>query len=63
MCKISQIEVYNSLCNYEFICISGTYFDSSILEEDRNFQLNGYPPIRADHPNNTKTGGACIYHE
>ena len=63
MCKISQIEVYNSLCNYDFICISGTYFDSSIFEEDRNFQLNGYHPIRADYPSNTKTGGVCIYHK
>ena len=63
MCKISQIEAYNSLYNYDFICISETYFDSSILEGDRNFQLNGYHLIRADHPSNTKTGGVCIYHK
>ena len=63
MCKISQIEAYNSLYNYDFICISETFFDSSILEADRNFQLNGYQPIRADHPSNTKRGGVCIYHK
>ena len=63
MCKISQIEAYNSLYNYDFICISETYFDSSILEGDRNFQLNGYHLIRADHPSNTKRGGVCIYHK
>ena len=63
MCKISQIEAYNSLCNYDFICISETYFDSSILEGDRNFQLNAYHLIRADHPSNTKRGGVCIYHK
>ena len=28
MCKISQIKAYNSLYNYDFICISETYFDS-----------------------------------
>ena len=63
MCKISQIQAYNSLNNYNFICISETFFDSSILEIDRNFQLNGYQLIRADHPSNTKRGGVCIYHK
>ena len=63
MCQVSQIEVYNSLCNYDFICISETFFDSSTLEGDRNFQLNGYQLIRADHPSNTKSGGVCIYHK
>ena len=62
MCKISQMEAYNSLYNYNFICISETYFDSSILG-DRNFQLNGYHLIRADHPTNTKREGVCIYHK
>ena len=63
MCKISQIEAYNSLYNYDSICISETFFDPSILEEDQNFQLNGYQLIRADHPSNTKRGGVCIYHK
>ena len=63
MCKISQIEAYNSLYNYDFICVSETFFDSSILEGDRNFQLNGYQLIRADHPSNTKRGGVCIHHK
>ena len=59
---MSQIEAYNSLYNCNFICISETYFDSSILEGNRNFQLNGYHLIRADHPSNTKRRGVCIYH-
>ena len=63
ICKISQIEVCNSLYNYDFIFISETYFDSSVLEGDRNFQLSGYHHIRADHPSNTKRRGVCIYHK
>ena len=35
----------------------------SILEGERNFQLNRYHLIRADHPSNTKQGGLCIYHK
>ena len=56
------MEAYNSLYNYNFLCISETYFDSFILG-DRNFQLNGYHLIRADHPSNTKRDGVCIYHK
>ena len=63
MCEISQIEAYNPLYNYDFICISETFFGSSILEGDQNFQVNGYQLIRADHPSNTKRGGVCIYHK
>ena len=39
------------------------YFDSSILEGDSSFQLDGYKVIRADHPSNTKRGGVCIYYK
>ena len=37
-------------------------FDSSILEEDSRFQLNGYKVIRADHSINTNREGVCIYY-
>ena len=60
---ISQIEAYNSLLNHDFICISETSFDSSVLEGDRSFQLNGYDLLRADHPSNTKRGGVCIFYK
>ena len=63
MAKISQIEAYNSLFNYDVICISETYFDSSVLEGDRGFQLNGYNLLRADHQSNTKRRGVCIYYK
>ena len=35
--KITQLEAYNSLYKHDFICISETYFDSSILEGDSSF--------------------------
>ena len=61
--KITQLEAYNSLYKHDFIHISETYFDSSILEGDSSFQLDGYKVIRADHPSNTKIGGFCIYYK
>ena len=35
-------------------CISDTYFDSLVLEGDKNVQLIGYNMIRADHSINVK---------
>ena len=61
--KITQLEAYNCLYKHDFICISETYFDSSILEGDSSFQLDGYKVIRADHPSNTKRGGVYIYYK
>ena len=58
--KKNQLEAYNSLYKHNFICISETYFDSSILEIDSSFQLDGYKVIRADYLCNTKRGGVCI---
>ena len=60
--NIPQIEAYNSLYSHDFIWISETYFDSTILG-DKSFHLSGYNLLRADHLNNTKRGGACIYYE
>ena len=39
--KITQLEAYNSLYKHDFVCISEMYFDSSILEGDSSFQLDG----------------------
>ena len=59
--KISQLETYNAIYKLDFICISETFFDSSVTEEDKNIQLNGYKLMRADHPSNTKPGGVSIF--
>ena len=63
LAKIFQIEACNSLFNHDFICISETYFDSSVVEGVRSFQLNGYNLLRADHRSNRKRGDVCIYYK
>ena len=60
LAKTSKIKAYNSIFNHDFICILETYFDSSVSEGDRSFQLNGYILLKADHPSNTKQGGVYI---
>ena len=45
------------------ICISGTYLNSSIAEDDDSLQIPGYDLIRSDHPSNNKRGGIAIYYK
>ena len=44
--KLTQLEACNSLYKHDFICISETYLDSSVLEGDSSFQLDRYKVIR-----------------
>ena len=39
------------------------FFDSSIQEQDKNIQLDGYNLLRADCPSNSKQGGVCIFYK
>ena len=46
---------------HDFICLSETYLDSTI--PDSLLEIDGYNLVRADHPNNIKKGGVCIYYK
>ena len=59
--KLTQLKAYNSIYKYDFICLSETYLDSST--PDNLIEIEGYKLIRADHPDNIKRGGVCIYYK
>ena len=61
--KISLIEAFNSVQNFDIICISETFLDSTYLPDDPKLSLQGYAMIRSDHPSNTKRGGVCIFYK
>ena len=63
MIKKSLIEAYNSNHKYDFICISETYLDSSVSDDDKELAMKGYNFICADHPSNVKKGGVGIYYK
>ena len=63
MIKKSLIEAYNSNHKYDFICVSETYLDSSVSDDDKELAMEGYNCIPADHPGNVKKGGAGIYYK
>ena len=59
--KLTQLKAYISTYKHDFICLSETYLDSSIL--DNLIEIEGYNLVRADHPANIKRGGVIIYYK
>ena len=57
--RVSLIEAYNSVFNYDLIGIVETHLDSTV-EKDK-LALNGYSFIKANHPQNVKRGGVGLH--
>ena len=59
LCIIKSLLIHSQV---DVICISETYLDSDTSREEPNLERVGYTLIKADHPSNTKRGGACLYY-
>ncbi len=57
--RLSLIEAYNSVLNYDLIGIVETHLDSTVDEE--GLSIDGYSFIKANHPQNVKRGGVGLY--
>ena len=60
---LPQLETYNALYNYDFICISETSPDSSVAQSSEEVQINGYSLIKPNHPSDSKRGSVCLYYK
>ena len=60
--KVSLLMAYNSIYNFDIICLSETYPYSERLSNDENLNVPSYNLIKADHLANTKRGEVCIYY-
>ena len=60
--KISLLQAYITQHNYDIICLTETFLNSSIPSDDTKITINGYNLIRSDHPSDSKKGGACIHY-
>ena len=58
--RVSLLEAYNSVYNYDIIGIVETHLDSTIDNDDR-LTLDGYTLINSNHPQNVKRGGVGLY--
>ena len=54
------LTAYNSTLNYDLICLTETYLDSTA--DQNNLLINGYNLFKADYPDNIKRGGVCSYY-
>ena len=50
--KLPLIEAYNTHHNFDMICLSKTYLDSSYADDDTRLNLKDFILIRADNPHN-----------
>ena len=44
-------------------CLTETFLNLSILNDDNRITIGGYNPIRSDYPSDSKKGGVCIYYK
>ena len=58
--KLSSIKAHNIHHNFDMICLSETYLDSSYAYDDAR-NLKDFTLITADNPHNCKRGGVSIY--
>ena len=61
--KVSLLRAYISLHNFDVVCISETYLDSTTALDDENLHIAGYNLLRADHASNSKRGSVCVYYK
>ena len=60
------LQAYNAIINFDMICLSESYLDSSVFSDNDNndndnLYIKDYKLVRADHPGNVKRGGVCVY--
>ena len=55
--KVSLIEAFITTHNFDIICLSETFLDSTLSQHDENTMINDYWLLRADHHSYSKRGG------
>ena len=58
-----MLQAYVTQYNCDIICLSETFLNSSIQNDDDRIKIDGYNLIRSDHPSDSKKGGVCIYYK
>ena len=48
--KVSLIEAFITTHNFDIICLSETFLDSTVSQHDENIMIKGYSLLRAEQP-------------
>ena len=59
--KVNLLQAYNAIHDFDMICLSESYLDSTVSSDDDNLYIRDYKLVRADHTGNIKRGDACVY--
>ena len=59
--KLPLTEAFISTHNFDILCLTETFLNSTIDLNDWNINIDGYFILRADHSSNNRRGGICIY--
>ena len=57
--RVSLMEAYNSVYNYDLIGIVETHLDTTV--DESKLAIDGYTFIKSNHPQNVKRGGVGLY--
>ena len=60
--KLSLLRPYIAIHKFDVVCLSETYLNASISNDDDSLEVPSYNLFRVDHPSNTKRGCVCIYY-
>ena len=59
--KLTRLKAFISMYKHDFICLWETYLDISV--PDSLLEIDGHTLVYADHRNDTKRHGVCIYYK
>ena len=60
---MSLLQAYNAVHEYDIICLSETYLNSSIPYDDETLEIPGHNLICANYPFEEKCVSVCIYYK
>ena len=59
--KVSFSKSFNTLHNYDFMCLSETFLSPSVSSRIDFRNIDGYKVVRSVHRSGSKRGGVCCY--
>ena len=59
--KISLLEAYNSVYNYDILVLGETYLSGDISHDETFIEGFSKNPFRKDDPSGLRKGGVCMY--
>ena len=60
---VSLLSAFNTVHNFDIICISEPYLISQKFSNDDKLSIPGYHMFRADHPSDNRCGGVSVYYK